>query len=158
MAAPERPHPFLPVLCAWLLPGAGHLLLRRVAPAMFVAVAVLALFVGGMALTGWENVSWVRHPYFFVIHVFGGLPTAVAALLTREAPVVDHLAQNPFPHKNVGELYTAIACLLNLTAVADVWSRCRRGDPEHKAEPEPEREMTAEDLVARPTEESEARG
>ncbi len=115
----------MPVLLAWLVPGLGHLRLGRVWPAVFIAAAIIPLYVGGMELAGWENVSIDRHPWYFIPQAFSGLPTAVAALLTADVKL-----DRPFPHQSVGELYTAVAGLLNLVAIADCWARCRRGDPE----------------------------
>ena len=39
------------------------------------------------------------------------------------------------PSATVGTLYSAVAGLLNLMAIADVWARTTRGDPTHVAEP-----------------------
>ncbi len=114
---------------AWLVPGAGHLKIGKLWPGVFVFAAVLPLYVGGMALAGFENVSWERHPiWFYAVHVFGGALTAAAAGLTRHVQLAEK-----FPDQNVGVLFTAVACLLNLIAVSDVWSRCSRGDPESRA-------------------------
>jgi hypothetical protein len=126
MDADERPDPILPVLLAWLVPGAGHLKIGKLWPGVFVFSAILPLYVAGMALTGFENVSWERHPiYFYAAHIFGGLLTGAAALLTRHVDVREYMAD-----RSTGELFTAVACLLNIVAIADVWSRCSRGDPE----------------------------
>jgi len=125
----ERPSPFLPVFLAWLVPGAGHLKIGKLWPGVFTFAAILPLYVGGMALAGFENVSWERYPvYFWAIHVFGGALTGAAAWLTRGATILERM-----PDKDVGVLFTAVACLLNVIAISDVWSRCRRGDPEDRA-------------------------
>ena len=128
MASHERQSPFLPVILAWLVPGAGHLKIGKLWPGVFTFAAILPLYVGGMALAGFENVSYARHPiYFFAVHVFGGVLTGAAELLTRGVVITQ-----PLPDKTAGELFTAVACLLNLVAISDVWSRCRRGDPEDR--------------------------
>jgi hypothetical protein len=116
--------PVLPVLLAWLVPGAGHFAIGRPWPGIFVAAATLPLFVGGMALAGWLNVSPERHPWYFAAHAFIGLPTGIATLLTRTS-----VPTEPLAYRSAGELYTAMAGLLNLVAIADVWARCRHGDP-----------------------------
>jgi hypothetical protein len=125
----RRPHPFLPVVLAWLVPGAGHLKIGRLWPGLFVFAAIVPLYAGGMALAGFENVSWERHPvYFGAVHVFGGLLTGAAELATRHVENHERLAD-----QTTGVLFTAVACLLNVIAISDVWSRCRRGDPEERA-------------------------
>ncbi len=128
MDSEDRPSPYLPVLLAWLVPGAGHLKIGRLWPGVFTFAAILPTFVLGMSLTGFENVSWERHPiWFWAVHVFGGVLTGAAALLTRHVEIREFM-----PDRSAGELFTGIACLLNIVAVADVWSRCSRGDPESR--------------------------
>jgi hypothetical protein len=123
----EPPGTLIPVVAAWLVPGAGHLMLKRPWPALFVASAVLPLFVLGMYLTGWENGSWERHPYYFGLQAPAGLVALVGEFLTRGI-VPDRL----MPHAAVGTLYSGVAGLLNLMAIADVWARTKRGDPVEK--------------------------
>jgi hypothetical protein len=140
MDSEDRPSPYLPVLLAWLVPGAGHLKIGRLWPGVFTFAAILPTFVLGMSLTGFENVSPERHPiWFWAVHVFGGVLTGAAALLTRHVEAREFMQD-----KSAGELFTGVACLLNVVAIADVWSRCSRGDPESRAksrteasEPEP---------------------
>jgi uncharacterized protein DUF6677 len=129
MEPEPRPSPIVPVLLAWLVPGAGHLKIGRLWPGVFTFAAIIPLFVLGMALAGFENVSWERHPFWFWgAHLWGGLLTAASAALTLHAEVRDKL-----PDQSVGQLFTGVACLLNVVAIADVWSRCDRGDPETRA-------------------------
>ena len=128
MDSEERPSRFVPVILAWLVPGAGHLKIGRLWPGVFTFTAILPLYVLGMSLAGFENVSWERHPiYFWAVHVFGGLLTGAAALLTRHVEIREFM-----PDRSAGELFTGVACLLNVVAIADVWSRCSRGDPESR--------------------------
>lgn len=162
MSDAGRVPPAVPCLLAWLVPGAGHLRIGRRWPALFVAATVYGLFLSGMALAGFENVSHERHPWYFGLHVLAGLPTLAADLLTRGVVVTE-----PLSHRTVGELYTAMAGLLNLVAVADVWARCDQGDPEdrraaHAAAAPAATPLGARDLVAgaggATEEESGARG
>ena len=61
------------------------------------------------------NVNWVKHPiYFWAVHIFGGVLTGVAAFFTQS---VDPQVQ--LPDQSVGELFTALACLLNDDARGD---------------------------------------
>jgi uncharacterized protein DUF6677 len=145
MDAPERPAPALPLLLAWLVPGAGHAVLRKPWPALFVAASILPLFGTGLVLGGFEIVSWERHPWLFSLQVLTGAPAGVAALLTRTVVPTD-----PLSFRTVGELFTCVAGLLNVVAMADVWARCRSGDPESRlVEPaEEDHEGGAESLLA----------
>jgi uncharacterized protein DUF6677 len=125
MSEPERPSPLVPVLLAWLVPGLGHAKLGRTWPAVFVFAGVLPLFVLGMVLGGFENVSHERHAFYFAVQAWCGGPAVAATLATAGTRITEAL-----PHYDVGTLYCAVAGLLNLVAITDVWARCKRGDPE----------------------------
>lgn len=125
-ASPLGPRPALvPMVVGWLVPGAGHLMIGRTWPGLFVAAAVFSLFFGGMALAGWTNVDPEKHRWYFIAQISAGGPTLGAWLATKGRELTEFR-----PHLTVGELYTAIAGLLNLVAVADVRTRCLIGDPE----------------------------
>ena len=49
MPSSARPSPLPAIVLAWAIPGAGHLKLGRPWPAIFIAVAILPLFVLGLA-------------------------------------------------------------------------------------------------------------
>jgi len=110
----RSPSPFLVLVAGWLLPGGGHLLLGRRTQAIVFFVAITATFVFGMYLTDFTNVSPERHRYYFVAHVLNGAETAVATILTKNrelAEVPHHFGRAT---ADIGALYTAVACLLNL--------------------------------------------
>jgi hypothetical protein len=130
MEAASRPSPYVPVLVAWLVPGAGHFAIRRTWPGVFVAAAILPLFGTGLVLAGFENVNWDRHPWLFGLQALTGLPAFAAGFLTRTT-----VPTEPLAHKGVGDLFTCVAGLLNVVAIADVWARCSVGDPEERLEP-----------------------
>ena len=117
----------MPLLLAWLVPGAGHVALRRPAPAAFVALGIWPLFVGGIFLAGFANVSWDRHPWMFGLQALTGLPAVATSLATKGLEPAEML-----PHHTVGDLFTCVAGLLNLVAMADVWARASSGDPEQR--------------------------
>ncbi len=113
-------------------------MLGRAWPALWVFAGVLPLFLLGMHLTGYEIVSPVRHPWYFATHVWMGLPSGFAALLTTETVLTE-----PLPFQEAGRLYTAVAGMLNLMAIADVWARCKRGDPETRPAPAGDPDLVA---------------
>jgi hypothetical protein len=134
--------PVVPAIVAWLVPGAGHALIGRRWPAVFIALGTWPLLVGGLALSGFENVSWDRHPWLFALQGLTGLPAVAAALLTKGVvPPEFH------EHHTVGDLFTCVAGLLNVVAIADVWARCVHGDPEERLARAEVRPRSAEDLV-----------
>lgn len=138
--------PWGPVILAWLIPGAGHFAIGRRWPGIFVAAAILPLFFGGMALAGFVNVNPGLHPWMFGAQVFAGGPSLAAAALTT-----DTVISRFHPYQSAGELYTAIAGLLNLVAIADVIARCAHGDPAVAraggAAPADDEEITARDVL-----------
>ena len=127
MEAARRPSPFVPLLLAWLVPGAGHFAIGRKWPGIFFALAILPLFGVGLVLAGFENVSVARHQFLFILQVLAGLPAIAAEFLTRGSTLTE-----PLTDRTAGDLYTCVAGLLNLVAMADVWARCAEGDPEER--------------------------
>ena len=55
MDVEKRPDPFLPVILAWLVPGAGHLKIGKLWPGVFVFTAILPLYVAGMAILAFPD-------------------------------------------------------------------------------------------------------
>ncbi|MDP6945608.1 MAG: hypothetical protein QF464_15775, partial [Myxococcota bacterium] len=77
-----RKNPFIALLLAWLVPGAGHWYLgRREKAVLFFSVLIL-LFGAGFLMGELRNVTLRDHPYYFIGQIFLGLPTVVAMFLT----------------------------------------------------------------------------
>ena len=136
--------PVVPAVVDWLVPGAGHAMIGRRWPALFVALGTWPLLLGGLALSGFENVSWDRHPWLFCLQGLAGLPSVAASLLTKGLPPPEF-----HEHHTVGDLFTCVAGLLNVVAIADVWARCVHGDPEERLARDAASPGSPEDLVAR---------
>lgn len=105
------------VVLALLFPGAGHLWIGRRQRGLLLGGIMVALFVAGMAMADFRNISpFERHPIWGIAQIPGGLMTVVAWLATSSLKVV---RENPLA--DVGALYSGVACLLNLVAACDVW-------------------------------------
>lgn len=140
-ATPSRAHnPWVAGFVAWLVPGAGHLMIGRRACGVAVALGTWPIFIGGLALTGFECVHVERHPYLLILQALAGAPAGAALLLTRGVELTE-----PWRHHTAGELFTCAAGLLNLIAVSDVVVRCTSGDPETRPAAEPP--ASVEELV-----------
>jgi len=117
----EKPTPALVLLAAWLLPGGGHFLLRRRTQAVFFFLVITIVFVGGMWLSDFTNVSPERHRYYFVAQIWNGAEAFLAMFLTQD------LIAREVPHHlgtatgEIGLLYTAVAALLNVMVMMDAW-------------------------------------
>ena len=107
----------LAVLFTWLFPGAGHFWLGHKTRGRFVAACIVPMFLTGLVLAGFLNVSPMdRHPVWGLAQAPGGLLTLVAWLATLSLKVT-----SANDYYLVGSLYTGSACLLNLVVMCDVW-------------------------------------
>lgn len=111
----------LAVLCGWLFPGFGHVVLGRWRRGAFFAALLVLLFLAGMILAGFRNISPLdRHPIWAIAHVFGGLLAEGAALATR-----NFIKTQPLRFYEIGCLYSAVATLLNVLATLDAYDLAR---------------------------------
>jgi Family of unknown function (DUF6677) len=109
-------------IAAWLVPGLGHWLIGRRAKAILFFTVVTATFVAGVLLAEGRNLSYERDGIYFLAYLFNAGETLVGWLLTRNLEVTHRI-----PALQIGFLYTAVACLLNLVAMMDFISSCSRG-------------------------------
>jgi len=121
----------LAALVAWLVPGAGYLLIGQRARGLTVGITILTLFVMGLLIGGLRVVDppdSYRQPLqavyqrpWFVGQILVGPLTLVAASQARAVP---------YSHARVweiGVLYTAVAGMLNLLAIIDTAYRATHG-------------------------------
>ena len=127
-----RPKPSLdPVsagILAWVVPGAGHLVLGRKAKAVMFFVLIVGTFLAGWMISGRENVWFERGRLHMLAQLGGGLLTFVLGLGRSPADpkeAVMHVFE-------IGTLYTMVAGLLNVLVVMDAVTtslRLRRNAP-----------------------------
>jgi hypothetical protein len=114
---PKENHPlpwFIIGLLGWLLPGAGHLLLKENKRAMIICVTVILTFCIGLYI---GSVG--------VIDPVGATPWYVYAAQVMTSPLVFKLghisAGGGFPvygwPNEIGQIYTSTAGLLNLLCI-----------------------------------------
>lgn len=144
-------NPIVAAICAWLIPGAGHLYQRRFAKGILFMVCILVTYFYGLALGGGHVVyaSWndneFRWQYICQIGVgAAALPALVQSQRVRngEPPLfADVMAPpkfvSPSPERaddlsewhlryhsyfELGTLYTMIAGLLNVLAIYDAYA------------------------------------
>jgi uncharacterized protein DUF6677 len=120
-AAPERPaiaNPLLAAFLAWIVPGAGHVMLRRTARGALFFVVVLASLAIGCSLQGNLYVPIAGQPLTFLatLGCMGlGLPYfALRYLLGYHGDIV----AAGFEY---GTAFILTAGLMNLLLVLDAW-------------------------------------
>ena len=113
------------LLLTWLLPGSGHLRYGLRAKALLFAVNLLVLFAVGLWLGEGRVVHAERFPLYLLAQVWLGGPTLAALVLTRDLRITHDVA-----HLDAGLLFTAVAGLLNLVVLVDLYEhhlRAREG-------------------------------
>ena len=126
-------------LAAWVLPGLGHALLGDVRRGLVIGIAIVALWVSGLAIGGVGSIQRERHPFWFLGQALVAPTLAVHYVRNTflvEAPSPDDLDREmpgriiyspAYGHTSEqGVLYTALAGLLNLLAIIDVVYRSPR--------------------------------
>ncbi|MFH0946317.1 MAG: DUF6677 family protein [Planctomycetota bacterium] len=100
----------------WLVPGLGHYLYGRRSKAVFYFVLITFAFVMGMWLGEWRDVNVQKFSLYLIAQMWNGGSTLVALLLTRDLLITHDIA-----HLDVGLLYTAVAGLLNVVILVDLY-------------------------------------
>jgi len=145
----NRPLPFVALLASWLVPGAGHVYLGRVARGVTIFLVVGGLFWAGMAMGGVMTVDYETERWWFVADMFAGVhglvgwfryqrlsaeysrDPAIGPPVSSDSPraairrlaMEDRLAADGlslvYPTDTVARAYAGVAGLLNLMCVFD---------------------------------------
>ena len=119
----------LTIAAAWVFPGAGHFMMGRRKRALFLGGIVVVLFVAGLFLGGFRNISpFDRHPIWALAHLFGGGMSGIATAATHGLSLDAEL-----PFYSVGCLYSATACLLNILLMVDVFDLLHKTNAQEQA-------------------------
>ncbi|HEX9636225.1 MAG TPA: DUF6677 family protein [Acidobacteriota bacterium] len=106
------------LLLAWLVPGAGHLLLRQRGRAAVLALGILGLFVFGLLLRGGMYAPLPAEPLTF-LGAAGTLGVGASYFIAQYAGLA---AGQPIGRGfEYGRTFTLIAGLLNILALLDVY-------------------------------------
>ncbi len=120
-------------LAAWIIPGAGHFLIRERKRAAIIFVTITTLFLTGLYVGSIAIVNHETSKPWFMAQV---LSSPAVGILSQKvtAGYLDadgnHLEYTSFGRPaDVGQLYTAIAGLLNLLCIfsAVYMAYCGRG-------------------------------
>ena len=113
---------FVAVAVAWLVPGAGHLILGRWVKALLFFVLISACFGMGVIIGGVHVVSYADDPLAFFPQVFNG---AMGLGMNWYAASLHHVVVATRTLE-MGRLYACVAGLLNVLALLNVWATHHR--------------------------------
>jgi len=92
-------------LLAWLIPGAGHFLIKEKKRALIISITIILTFCVGLYVGS-----------IGIINPVGAKPWYVAQIMN--SPIVAVLAVFGRPNE-IGQIYTSIAGLLNLLCIVN---------------------------------------
>jgi hypothetical protein len=105
-------------ILAWLLPGAGHMLMGKWKKGLFFLALLGAAYAFGMHIAGWRPVSFDDNPFYFVGQYGSGATFLVAKLRGAEKAIVgDRVHPSWF---DPGLLYVCVVGLLNLVIMLNI--------------------------------------
>lgn len=111
-------------LAAWMIPGAGHFLLRERKRGIILFVVITSLFVLGIYTGSIGVVNWVSGRIWFYAQILYSPAVGLLGNLTKNGGYPSY--GRPC---DIGQIYTAIAGLLNLLSIlsAVYMAYCGRG-------------------------------
>ena len=101
-------------LSAWLIPGAGHLVLREKARAIIIFVAIALTFTIGLYIGSIGVVNPVEGKLAYAAQIMNSPMVTVLGRVT----VNNHYSVFGKPNE-IGQIYTSIAGLLNLLCIVN---------------------------------------
>jgi len=106
---------YLPLIAGWLVPGAGHFLLRKWGRGALLAASILGMFVLGLAMQGKLYAN--AHEILEFLGLAGDLGTGLLYIVGRALD----LGSNPVQVTTAdwGTRFIVVAGLLNIIAAVD---------------------------------------
>lgn len=105
-------------MVAWLLPGAGHVLVGKWKKGLFFFAILAASYAFGMTIAGWRPVSFDDNPFYYVGQYGSGATLLIAKLRGAEKAIL-----RPGIHPSwfdPGLLYVCVVGLLNLVVMLNI--------------------------------------
>lgn len=112
-------------LAAWMIPGAGHFLIRERKRGIILFCIITGLFVLGMYVGSIGVVDWVRGRIWFYAQVLYSPAVGLIGNITKNGTYPSY--GRPC---DIGQLYTGLAGLLNMLCIlsAVYMAYCGRGE------------------------------
>lgn len=122
---PRRQREIFSFCLGWVIPGGGHFFLgRRERGALFL-VALVATFVAGAALTGFQEVPFAESPLYAVGRFGSATFLVLAEVLSRREPFSWIGSRFLQP----GLLYMCVSGILNVVVMLSLWDLGRPAQP-----------------------------
>ncbi len=106
---------YLPLIVGWLVPGAGHFLVRKWGRGLLLALAILTMFVLGVAMQG--KIYSGAHDILDILGLVGDLGSGLLYFVTRALGLGADGAQ--VTTADYGTRFIVVAGLLNVIAAVD---------------------------------------
>jgi hypothetical protein len=106
---------YLPLIAGWLVPGAGHFLLGKWIRGTLLAVAIIAMFVMGLAMQGKLYTS--AQDILGLLGMVGDMGTGLLYLVSRAMGLGAQPTQTTVA--DYGKVFIVVAGLLNIIAAVD---------------------------------------
>lgn len=113
----------LPLLAAWLIPGAGHFLLKKTGRGALIFASVFLMFLFGLFMRGMMFTPEKGADYLSSLINYGGFVCNLAAGAMYLLTTMFGYAQPDMPGDvhDYGTKFLVTAGLLNILAMVDVW-------------------------------------
>lgn len=120
---------------AWIVPGAGHVLLGRWKKGLSLFAMLAATYVFGLWIVGFRTVSFDDNPFYYVGQYGSGATFLLARLLgEKKAYPLPEMQPSWF---DPGLLYVCVVGLLNLVVMMNVLDLKAAGAPAKPPEAAP---------------------
>jgi hypothetical protein len=106
---------YLPLIVGWLVPGAGHFLLRKWGRGALLGLAILSMFVLGLAMQG--KVYSSAHDILDILGLAGDLGSGLLYIVSRVLGLGAESVQ--VTTADYGTRFIVVAGLLNVIAAVD---------------------------------------
>jgi hypothetical protein len=118
-AAQNSSLPTLALIAGWLIPGAGHFLLRKWIRGSLIFISILSMFLIGIALKG-KIYSPNTSELLDILNFFGDLGTGLLYIICRVFDIGAPTVQ--IAVADYGTKFIVVAGLLNIIAAVDAHS------------------------------------
>jgi len=114
---PQKPQGFvyLPLIAGWLVPGAGHFLLRKWGRGALLSVSILAMFTLGIAMQGKLYAN--AHDVLDLLGLVGDLGNGLLYVVSRALSLGADQVQ--VTTADYGTRFIVVAGLLNVISAVD---------------------------------------
>lgn len=112
---PQKGFVYLPLIAGWLVPGAGHFLLRKWGRGALLAVSIIAMFILGLSMQGKLYTS--TQDILDMLCVAGDLGSGLLYFVGRTLGLGSQPVQTTFA--DYGTKFIVVAGLLNVIAAVD---------------------------------------